>query len=285
MDCAASEKGDFSDNLNTNTISNGKGNLDNNSNTENVKSQEAPTEIKPCSSEVTTDTEAPEPRELVDFTVVYNKTKHDITFPLDSSISDLKAHLEKQCGAAMSTQKIIIKGLTRDNMTLRSSGIVKGTKVMLIGSKMDDVLAVKVVPKEEETTSQASKEPLCMQKIHKKVLDKGIPPDVMPGIKGVKEPLPPVPLSGMLNKHGGKVRLTFKPEQDQLWLGTKERTEKLAMTTIKGVTSEPIKDHEEYHIMSLQLGPTEASRYWVYWVPAQYIEAIKDAVLGVWQFF
>lgn len=37
----------------------------------------------------------------------------------------------------------------------------------------------------------------------------------------------------MLNKHGGKVRLTFKPEQDQLWLGTKERTEKLAMTSIK----------------------------------------------------
>lgn len=25
-----------------------------------------------------------------------------------------------------------------------------------------------------------------MQKIHRKVLDKGIPPDVMPGIKGVK---------------------------------------------------------------------------------------------------
>lgn len=48
-----------------------------------------------------------------------------------------------------------------------------------------------------------------------------------------QEPLPPVPLSGMLNKHGGKVRLTFKPEQDQLWLGTKERTEKLAMTSIK----------------------------------------------------
>lgn len=49
-----------------------------------------------------------------------------------------------------------------------------------------------------------------------------------------QEPLPPIPLSGMLNKHGGKVRLTFKSEQDQLWLGTKERTEKLAMTSIKG---------------------------------------------------
>ncbi|CAH2256660.1 jg19624 [Pararge aegeria aegeria] len=138
---------------------------------------------------------------------------------------------------------------------------------------------------EEKNNSQTSKELFCTQKIHRKVLDKGIPPDVMPGIKGIKEPLPPVPVSGMLNKHGGKVRLTFKPEQDQLWLGTKERTEKLAMTSIKSIVSEPITEHEEYHIMGLQLGPTEASRYWIYWVPAQYVEAIKDAVLGVWQFF
>ncbi|CAH2039458.1 unnamed protein product, partial [Iphiclides podalirius] len=178
--------------------------------------------------------------------------------------------------------------MARDNMTLRKAGIAKGGKVMLVGSKMDDILAVKSAPKEiveEKSNSQTNKEPLCMQKNHRKVLDKGIPPDVMPGIKGIKEPLPPIPLSGMLNKHGGKVRLTFKPEQDQLWVGTKERTEKLAMTSIKSITSEPIKDHEEYHIMGLQLGTTEASRYWVYWVPAQYVEAIKDAVLGVWQFF
>ena len=36
---------------------------------------------------------------------------------------------------------------------------------------------------------------------------------------------------------------------------------------------------------ALQTGPTELSRYWLYWVPAQYVEAIKDAILGKWQFF
>ena len=49
-------------------------------------------------------------------------------------------------------------------------------------------------------------------------------------------------------------------ELDQLWLGTKERTEKLPMNSIKAVVSEAIKGQEEYHIMALQLGPTEASR-------------------------
>lgn len=53
----------------------------------------------------------------------------------------------------------------------------------------------------------------------------------------------------MLNKTGGKVRLTFKLEQDQLWIGTKERTDKIPMISIKDVHSEPIHDHPEYHIM------------------------------------
>ena len=57
---------------------------------------------------------------------------------------------------------------------------------------------------------------------HKKVLDKyGKPDDVMPGIKNSRQALPPQPLSGMYNKSGGKVRLTFKLELDQVWLGTK----------------------------------------------------------------
>ena len=36
-----------------------------------------------------------------------------------------------------------------------------------------------------------------------------------------QEPLPRQPISGMYNKTAGKVRLTFKLEVDQLWIGTK----------------------------------------------------------------
>ncbi|KAJ8916904.1 hypothetical protein NQ315_013373 [Exocentrus adspersus] len=191
-------------------------------------------------------------------------------------------------GVPDSMQKLMYKGLLQDNQTIASSGITKGSKIMLVGSTLNDVLAVSSVRKQdvaEMEKAASAKEPLCKQKIHRKVLDKGVPEDVMPGIRNLKEGLPSVPLSGMLNKHGGKVRLTFKLESDQLWLSTKERTEKLPMGSIKSVVSEPIENYEEYHIMGLQLGPTEASRYWIYWVPAQYIDAIKDAVLGKWQYF
>jgi hypothetical protein len=65
----------------------------------------------------------------------------------------------------------------------------------------------------------------------------------------IQEPLPQVPLSGMLNKQGKKVRLTFKLELDQIWIGTQQRTDKIPMTSIKGVVSEAIADHEQYHML------------------------------------
>ncbi|XP_034235867.1 ubiquitin domain-containing protein UBFD1-like [Thrips palmi] len=221
--------------------------------------------------------------EDVDFKVIFSKSKYDITFPLDDTVAQLKDHLEIITGVPRTMQKLMIKGLAKDSFTLREAGVTKGSKIMLVGSKLDDILSVSTPSKEElelEKSSSNAKEPLSKQKIHKKVLDKGVPDDVMPGILNNKEALPPFPLSGMLNKYGGKVRLTFKLEQDEVWIGTKERTQKLSMNSIRGVVSEPIEGHEEYHILGIQLGPTEASRYWVYWVPVQYIDAIKDTIMG-----
>jgi len=204
-------------------------------------------------------------------------------------VGALKVHLQDIISVPSTMQKIMIKGLAKDEMTLRKLGVIKGSKVMVIGSTLNAVLEVAKKPtpqqmKEAEKESE-KKESWCQQKLHKKVLERGKPEDAMPGIKNTRESLPPFPLSGMLNKSGGKVRLTFKLEVDQIWLGTKERTEKLPMNSIKAVSSEAIEGLEEYHIMALQLGPTEASRYFIYWVPAQYVESIKEAILGKWQYF
>lgn len=108
---------------------------------------EAPVESAPCTSEAAEDTELCEIPEQLEFTVVFNKMKHDITFAYDATVLELKAHLERICGVPQSAQKLIIKGMAKDNVTLRNAGIVKGGKVMLVGSKMDDILAVKAAPK------------------------------------------------------------------------------------------------------------------------------------------
>jgi hypothetical protein len=86
-------------------------------------------------------------------------------------------------------QKVMIKGLAKDDRTLKELGVTKCAKIMVVGSKLDDVLAVTVPSQQdvsEDKASGATKEPCCKQKMHRKVLDKGIPDDVMPGIKNIK---------------------------------------------------------------------------------------------------
>ncbi|TNN68035.1 Ubiquitin domain-containing protein UBFD1 [Liparis tanakae] len=232
--------------------------------------------------------EADADREMVDLKIIWNKNKYDLKIPVDNTGAQLKERIHSLTGLPPSMQKVMYKGLLTEDKTLREIKITNGAKIMVVGSTINDVLAVntpKEVVQQEVKAEEDKKEPLCSQKQHRKVLDKGKPDDIMASVKGTKERLPTVPLSGMFNKSGGKVRLTFKLEQDQLWIGTKERTEKVPMGSIKNVVSEPIEDQDGYYMMAFQLGPTEASQYWVYWVPAQFVDAIKDTVLGKWQYF
>lgn len=219
----------------------------------------------------------------VNFKLIYNKSTFDINIGLNKSVFQLKEYIQTITSVAPSMQKLCFRGILNDSKTLCESGIKDGVKVMLIGSTITDVIAVNLTTKEdikEEKAQSSTKEPLCKLKQHKKIIDKGLPTDAMPAWKNGSAPLPPEPLHGMVNKYGNKVRLTFKLEQDQLWVGTRERTEKLSMMSVRTIISEPIEGHPEYHIMGIQTGPTEASRIWIYWVPAQFIEAIKDTILG-----
>lgn len=108
---------------------------------------EAPAELGACSSETAEDMPICEIPEQIEFTVVFNKARHCVTFAYDATILELKAHLERVSGVPQSAQKLLIRGMAKDEMTLRKAGIVKGGKVMLVGSKMDDILAVKSAPK------------------------------------------------------------------------------------------------------------------------------------------
>jgi hypothetical protein len=48
--------------------------------------------------------------EQIDFKIVYNKKKYDITFGLDDTVGQLKAHLQDVIGVPSAMQKIMIKG-------------------------------------------------------------------------------------------------------------------------------------------------------------------------------
>lgn len=66
----------------------------------------------------------------------------------------------------------------------------------------------------------------------------------------MQEKLPGHPLSGMFNKRGDKVRLTFKLEVDQLWLGTKgENMTNGCMHTVQNCIANPLEKLLEWSWM------------------------------------
>ena len=60
-----------------------------------------------------------ENKEKVEFKVVFNKKKFDISFGLDDTIGALKVHLQDIIDVPNTMQKVMIKGLAKDEMSLR----------------------------------------------------------------------------------------------------------------------------------------------------------------------
>lgn len=51
--------------------------------------------------------------------------------------------------------------------------------------------------------------------------------------------------------------------------------------SISKIESYPIEGEEEYSILALHLGSGGTSKYWLYYVPSQYVAAIKVRIIGV----
>lgn len=65
-------------------------------------------------------------------------------------------------------QKVMYKGLLPEDKTLRDIKITNGAKIMVVGSTINDVLAVntpKEVIQQEVKAEENKKEPLCRQKV------------------------------------------------------------------------------------------------------------------------
>lgn len=65
-------------------------------------------------------------------------------------------------------QKVMYKGLLPEDKTLRDIKVTNGAKIMVVGSTINDVLAVntpKEVIQQEVKAEENKKEPLCRQKV------------------------------------------------------------------------------------------------------------------------
>lgn len=224
----------------------------------------------------------------VQFKLIFGKTTTDMSMLLSSTIGDLKEKAQQALGIPPAMQKLLIKGLMKpDSATLKEAGVKKGLRVMLVGSRLQDILAAAAPSSSPglawESPVVTQEDPLHTQTQHKKILDKGIPEGSMSGIAGrqiqLKDDENMIP--GLLNSQGNKVRLTFKPTEQQVWIGSAASTQKVYYSQIKKIESHVIEGHEEYSILAFHLNAEGKGKYWLYWFPSQYTAAIKVRIIGV----
>ncbi|CAH8531481.1 unnamed protein product [Dicrocoelium dendriticum] len=227
----------------------------------------------------------------VQFYVIYNRTKHFFDLPISTTMLELKSLLEPLTQVPVQMQKLIFRGMLSDGSTLRDLKLPpRDAKLMLIGSRQSEADQLRqveatgssgIVVGDDIVGSPDIDSEWCEQTEHKRVLERfGKPENAMVGILNSEEILAPdESLTGLYDKRGRALRLRVRPDTCELWLATCDVTHKFPLTTIHDVLSQPIKSHPEYHIMAFQLGPTPKSRYFVYWLPSQYVESIKTMVL------
>eukprot|EP01120_Amphizonella_sp_Union-15-10_P002982 TRINITY_DN1327_c0_g2_i3.p1 TRINITY_DN1327_c0_g2~~TRINITY_DN1327_c0_g2_i3.p1 ORF type:complete len:234 (+),score=31.57 TRINITY_DN1327_c0_g2_i3:86-787(+) len=222
---------------------------------------------------------SPQPIELI---FKYSHKTFTIETTQEATLGELRQLLHKQTEVAPALQKIMFKGkaLSNDSTKLTEFKLRNKEKLLLVGSSIQEVL--KVAEQSEQTTETSKDdEKVYLSDLpqHKKIIEKGVPEEAIKGFRNRHESLPTTPLKGIYNNRGGKVRLTFKTFTEELWISTESNTQKLPFSSIRNVISEPIRGNEDYHIMTLQLGSSDTTKYYLYFVPAQYTRAIKNSIM------
>ena len=228
--------------------------------------------------------------DLAKITVKYNQDNHVLHISLQKTLKDLKDMVYEKTKLDPPLQKLMFKGELRgDTKTLEELKIRKRrTRILLVGSSLDDIMEVNAGPdaakksaksnNSNSSSSSSDDELWCAKKEHDKIVKLGPP---LQSTKGLKDKNLPMPSDGMLHgirdKNGTPVRLIFKSRIEQLWISTKTGSTKIHYQQIRDVKSQAIKGSEEYHIVSLIIKQT---KYFLYYVPAQYVRAVRIAILG-----
>lgn len=220
--------------------------------------------------------------------VKYGKENFDVTLPETSTILNLKQAIEAKTSLLPALQTLMTpKGQLKpqmDTLTLTGAGLADGAKLLLVGSQILDVLALATPPAQNKGNDVVieQKESLCEQTQHAKVLAGGPPEYLDPGDpSGAQNPIPTStnrePSLIAMNNKKEKLRVVFRA--GGAVVNTNASSFQIQPGSVREVQSEPIPSYPGYHLVTLLLRDSK-TKYHFYWVPAQYIQNLRNLLLG-----
>jgi len=220
-------------------------------------------------------------RQQISFSVKFGNQVYSIVMDASATLQSLRDELHRLTGILPACQKITYKGIMKDDaLTLKELKVVNGAKLMMLGSKIEDVMATTVLAEKviDPVKSDLKEDTIEINpnedKEHMKHLEER-PSDSSGALPGINEPVPPMGIKGLRNKMGTSIRLSLKG--NDVLLSSNSSTTKVPFGAISEVKTWPIKGHDNYNIVCLVCGK---NKYWIYWVPCQYIRNLKIAILG-----
>ena len=244
-------------------------------------------------SAVATDAATAVPADAIKVVVKHGKETYKVDVSQNATVDELKEMLEKLTGVDRSMQKLMFKGALKSGQTLLQAKVKNKSKLKLIGSSLKTVRdamanqskqpAVKIIGFEDELKQmkeEGDAGPWKTMKEHKRILDMGVPEGTGAGNKALNLRLPATPLL-VRGMDGQPCRITFRNDimPPQLWLQSAVRTKKLPLGTVRSIKTEDTDEDGNYVTMALQIGATAKSRIFLYFVPKQYVQSLKNAIL------
>ncbi|KAA6373816.1 MAG: hypothetical protein EZS28_030657 [Streblomastix strix] len=122
--------------------------------------------------------------------------------------------------------------------------------------------------------------PWCQERKHIRIISAGIPSGLVQPVLGQNFMIPADnQIRNVINSKMKIVRLRFSPYEQCLYINTDSHSFILQYHLIKDIKSEPIEQFNGYHIVCLYHGKFGKEQYFLYFVPCQFVQAIKNAII------
>lgn len=216
--------------------------------------------------------------------VSYKGEVHPFQVEPHDRVSVLTAAIEKQWDIAPENQRLIFKSAFKGNVTqfdktLEECGFQDGNRVMLMGTKKEDIVKV-----QESKPSSLPDDPVMEERWeeeekHARIISMGLFANAPFGNKGNWELPEDKQLTHLRNQFGNKCRMIFK--YDHIKFFTNAGDTELPYDEIKDISCQDISKFPGYSIVRFEtIGNSCSKLFHIYFVPTQYTAAIATYNMG-----
>lgn len=216
---------------------------------------------------------------MMNIGVAYKGQSYTIPVEEETTIGQVKEWLHGETGIEAHHQKLLFKGVLRDDYTINDYKIDNKSRIILMGTPAQNITQVQSAQAQPTKFEKDEQEtPWEDEERHKKIIKMGAVANAMPGNNGVWALPDSGSITNLRNQFGNQCRMVF--EFDCIRLSTNQGSTHIPYDVIRDVSWQKLSRFPGYGILHFNTdGKNVSKNLFLYFVPLQYMESIKLHVL------